>query len=180
MHVEKLEYIIWAQDMDRAVQFYRDVFDAVVVRRSDVMAAHPARRRAGIPWTSEPRSSSFFAALVEMNDCGNPRATRRRRTSTLQRNEVRNGGGVGSGFHTQAPECIRVRQRQPAADGDPESGTNGAVRDGRRSDFRIDHHKPRARRSGRNCRRHSARRGSRELCRRNRCEPERLPRWLRG
>ena len=38
MRVEKLKYIIWAQDMDRAVGFYRDVFDAVVVRRSEVMA----------------------------------------------------------------------------------------------------------------------------------------------
>ena len=38
MHVEKLKYIIWAQDMDRAVRFYREVFDAVVVRRSEVMA----------------------------------------------------------------------------------------------------------------------------------------------
>jgi predicted enzyme related to lactoylglutathione lyase len=38
MHVEKLKYLIWAQDMDRAVAFYRDVFDGVVVRRSEVMA----------------------------------------------------------------------------------------------------------------------------------------------
>ena len=38
MRVEKLKYIIWARDMDRAVRFYRDVFDASVVRRSEVMA----------------------------------------------------------------------------------------------------------------------------------------------
>lgn len=38
MHVEKLKYIIWAQDMVRAVRFYHDVFDAEVVRQSDVMA----------------------------------------------------------------------------------------------------------------------------------------------
>src|SRR5690242_10405738 len=38
MHVEKLKYIIWAQDMARAVRFYRNVFDAEVVRQSDVMA----------------------------------------------------------------------------------------------------------------------------------------------
>ena len=38
MHVEKLKYIIWAQDMRRAVRFYCDVFDAEVVRQSDVMA----------------------------------------------------------------------------------------------------------------------------------------------
>lgn len=38
MHVEKLKYIIWAQDMSRAVRFYRDVFNAEVVRQSDVMA----------------------------------------------------------------------------------------------------------------------------------------------
>jgi len=38
MHVEKLKYLIWAQDMERAVRFYRDVFEAEVVRQSDVMA----------------------------------------------------------------------------------------------------------------------------------------------
>ncbi len=38
MQVEKLKYIIWAQDSNRAVKFYRDVFDAEVVRQSDVMA----------------------------------------------------------------------------------------------------------------------------------------------
>lgn len=38
MHVEKLKYLIWAQDMARAVGFYREVFDAAVVRQSEVMA----------------------------------------------------------------------------------------------------------------------------------------------
>ncbi len=38
MHVEKLKYLIWAQEMERAVGFYREVFDAVVVRQSGVMA----------------------------------------------------------------------------------------------------------------------------------------------
>lgn len=38
MHVEKLKYIIWAADFKRAVRFYREVFDAEVVRESEVMA----------------------------------------------------------------------------------------------------------------------------------------------
>ena len=38
MQVEKLKYVIWAKDLDRAVRFYREVFDADIVRRSDVMA----------------------------------------------------------------------------------------------------------------------------------------------
>src|ERR1700761_6999362 len=38
MHVEKLKYLIWAKDMARAVRFYREVFDAEVVRQSEVMA----------------------------------------------------------------------------------------------------------------------------------------------
>jgi lactoylglutathione lyase len=38
MHVEKLRYIIWAQDTSRAVNFYREVFDAEIVRQSEVMA----------------------------------------------------------------------------------------------------------------------------------------------
>ena len=38
MLVEKLKYLIWAQDMERAVRFYREVFDAEVVRQSEVMA----------------------------------------------------------------------------------------------------------------------------------------------
>jgi predicted enzyme related to lactoylglutathione lyase len=38
MHVDKLKYIIWAKDLERAVRFYREVFDAVPVRQSEVMA----------------------------------------------------------------------------------------------------------------------------------------------
>ncbi len=38
MHVDKLKYLIWAQDMARAVGFYQRVFDAAVVRQSEVMA----------------------------------------------------------------------------------------------------------------------------------------------
>jgi predicted enzyme related to lactoylglutathione lyase len=38
MHVEKLKYIIWAADLNRAVGFYRDVFDAEVTRENEVMA----------------------------------------------------------------------------------------------------------------------------------------------
>lgn len=38
MIVEKLKYLIWAQDMERAVRFYREVFDAQVNRQSEVMA----------------------------------------------------------------------------------------------------------------------------------------------
>lgn len=38
MIVEKLKYLIWAQDMERAVRFYREVFNAQVVRQSEVMA----------------------------------------------------------------------------------------------------------------------------------------------
>jgi len=38
MHVEKLKYLIWAQDLPRSVRFYREVFNADVVRESEVMA----------------------------------------------------------------------------------------------------------------------------------------------
>ena len=38
MHVEKLKYLIWAADMERATAFYQSVFDAEVVRQSGVMA----------------------------------------------------------------------------------------------------------------------------------------------
>ncbi len=38
MHVEKLKYIIWAADLERAMRFYREVFGATVVRQSEVMA----------------------------------------------------------------------------------------------------------------------------------------------
>jgi len=38
MRVEKLKYIIWAADLPRALRFYTSVFDAVILRQSDVMA----------------------------------------------------------------------------------------------------------------------------------------------
>ncbi len=38
MQVETLKYVIWAKDMDRAVRFYCEVFDARLARRSNVMA----------------------------------------------------------------------------------------------------------------------------------------------
>ncbi len=36
--VERAKYIIWAEDMQRAVNFYRDSFEARVVRQSDVIS----------------------------------------------------------------------------------------------------------------------------------------------
>ncbi len=38
MQVEKLKYVIWAKELDRAVRFYQEVFDAQILRQSDVMA----------------------------------------------------------------------------------------------------------------------------------------------
>jgi lactoylglutathione lyase len=38
MQVEKVKYIIWSQDMKRAVDFYCQAFDAEVTRQSEVMA----------------------------------------------------------------------------------------------------------------------------------------------
>ena len=38
MQVERLKYIIWAVDMARAVRFYRAVFDAEVLRESEVVS----------------------------------------------------------------------------------------------------------------------------------------------
>lgn len=38
MQVEKVKYIIWANDMNRAVKFYKEMFDAEVVRQIEVMA----------------------------------------------------------------------------------------------------------------------------------------------
>ncbi len=35
MIVERLKYILWAADMDRAVDFYAGVFGAVVLRRNE-------------------------------------------------------------------------------------------------------------------------------------------------
>ena len=38
MNVERAKYIIWAADMQRAVNFYRVSFEARVVRQSDVIS----------------------------------------------------------------------------------------------------------------------------------------------
>lgn len=38
MKVERVKYVIWAVEMDRAVNFYRDVFGGEVVRRSEVIS----------------------------------------------------------------------------------------------------------------------------------------------
>lgn len=37
MKVERVKYIIWAKDMDRAISFYTAVFDGEVVRKNEVM-----------------------------------------------------------------------------------------------------------------------------------------------
>jgi lactoylglutathione lyase len=38
MHVERVKYIIWAADMDRAVTFYRDLLGGVVLKQNSVIA----------------------------------------------------------------------------------------------------------------------------------------------
>jgi len=38
MQVEKLKYIIWAKDKERAIGFYEKVFDAKPIRQSEAMA----------------------------------------------------------------------------------------------------------------------------------------------
>jgi len=38
MQVERVKYVIWAADMDRAVRFYRDLFGGRVVRHNSVIA----------------------------------------------------------------------------------------------------------------------------------------------
>jgi predicted enzyme related to lactoylglutathione lyase len=38
MHVEKLKYIVWAADLQRGLRFYTSVFDAEVIRETEVMA----------------------------------------------------------------------------------------------------------------------------------------------
>ena len=38
MKVERVKYVIWAADSKRAVRFYRDVFEAVVIKESDVIS----------------------------------------------------------------------------------------------------------------------------------------------
>ena len=37
MKVERVKYIIWAKDMDRAVRFYTTVFDGEVIRKNEVI-----------------------------------------------------------------------------------------------------------------------------------------------
>ncbi|NCY02407.1 MAG: VOC family protein [Planctomycetia bacterium] len=38
MDVERVKYIVWAVDMDRAVRFYRDLFGGRVLRHNSVIA----------------------------------------------------------------------------------------------------------------------------------------------
>ena len=38
MQVERVKYVIWAADMERAVRFYRDTCGGTVLRRNDVIA----------------------------------------------------------------------------------------------------------------------------------------------
>lgn len=38
MHVERVKYVIWAADLERAVHFYRTVLGATVERTSEVMS----------------------------------------------------------------------------------------------------------------------------------------------
>jgi lactoylglutathione lyase len=38
MNVERVKYIIWAVDMERAVRFYRDLFGGRVIRQNSVIA----------------------------------------------------------------------------------------------------------------------------------------------
>jgi len=38
MNVERLKYVIWANDMDRALNFYETVFDGEIIKRSEVIS----------------------------------------------------------------------------------------------------------------------------------------------
>ena len=38
MHIERVKYVIWAADMDRAVRFYRDLCGGRVLRQNSVIA----------------------------------------------------------------------------------------------------------------------------------------------
>jgi len=38
MNVERVKYVIWAADMDRAVSFYRDLFGGTVLKQNDVIS----------------------------------------------------------------------------------------------------------------------------------------------
>ena len=38
MNVERIKYVIWAADMDRAVAFYRDVFGGEVLKQNEIIS----------------------------------------------------------------------------------------------------------------------------------------------
>ena len=38
MHIERVKYVIWAADMDRAVRFYRDLCGGRVLKQNSVIA----------------------------------------------------------------------------------------------------------------------------------------------
>jgi lactoylglutathione lyase len=38
MQVERVKYIIWAADMDRAVSFYRDLFGGEVLKQNEIIS----------------------------------------------------------------------------------------------------------------------------------------------
>ena len=38
MNVERLKYVIWAANMDRAVEFYTTVFGGMVLKRNDIIS----------------------------------------------------------------------------------------------------------------------------------------------
>ena len=38
MNVEKFKYVIWANDMNRALAFYENVFNGQIIKRSEVIS----------------------------------------------------------------------------------------------------------------------------------------------
>ena len=38
MNVERVKYVIWANDMERALNFYEAVFNGEIVKRSEVIS----------------------------------------------------------------------------------------------------------------------------------------------
>ena len=38
MNVERVKYVIWTADMDRAVRFWRDTFDGRLLKQNSVIA----------------------------------------------------------------------------------------------------------------------------------------------
>ena len=38
MNVERLKYVIWANDMERALNFYETVFGGEIIKRSEVIS----------------------------------------------------------------------------------------------------------------------------------------------